>query len=88
MARSTFFCQRLAAIAVHEAGRRSRRKFEGLITCRYHCWSYATNGDLKATPNIGGVDRHHREGFKNSDHGLKPVRSAVFMGHLVRQFER
>ena len=54
----------------------------GLITCRYHCWSYATNGDLKATPNIGGVDRHHREGFKNSDHGLKPVRSAVFMGVL------
>ena len=45
-------------------------------------YSYATNGDLKATPNIGGVDRHHREGFKNSDHGLKPVRSAVFMGIL------
>ena len=39
----------------------------GLITCRYHCWSYATNGDLKATPNIGGVDQHHREGFENSD---------------------
>jgi choline monooxygenase len=54
----------------------------GLITCRYHCWSYATNGDLKATPNIGGVDQHHREGFKNSDHGLKPVRCAVFMGVL------
>ena len=30
----------------------------GLITCRYHCWSYATNGDLKATPHIGGVDQH------------------------------
>jgi len=54
----------------------------GLITCRYHCWSYATNGDLKATPHIGGVDQHHSDGFDNSSHGLKPVRSAVFMGVL------
>jgi choline monooxygenase len=54
----------------------------GLITCRYHCWSYATNGDLKATPHIGGVDQHHADGFQNSAHGLKSVRSAVFMGVL------
>jgi choline monooxygenase len=55
---------------------------KGLITCRYHCWSYATNGDLKATPHIGGVEQHHLGGFDNSAHGLKPVRSAVFMGML------
>jgi choline monooxygenase len=54
----------------------------GLITCRYHCWSYATNGDLKATPHIGGVDQHHSNGFDNLSHGLKSVRSAVFMGVL------
>ncbi len=54
----------------------------GLITCRYHCWAYATNGDLKATPHIGGVDQHHSQGFDNSTHGLKPVRSAVFLGIL------
>lgn len=54
----------------------------GLITCRYHCWSYATNGDLKATPHIGGVGRHQCEGFENARHGLKLVRSAVFMGIL------
>jgi len=54
----------------------------GLITCRYHCWAYATNGDLKATPHIGGVEQHHASGFDNSSHGLKPVRSAVFMGIL------
>jgi choline monooxygenase len=54
----------------------------GLITCRYHCWSYATNGDLKATPHIGGVEQHHAAGFDNAAHGLKPVRSAVFMGIL------
>jgi len=54
----------------------------GVITCRYHCWSYAANGELKATPHIGGVDQHHCSGFENSRHGLKPVRSAVFMGVL------
>ena len=54
----------------------------GLITCRYHCWAYATNGDLKATPHIGGVDQHHSSGFDPSRHGLKRVRSAVFMGIL------
>jgi choline monooxygenase len=51
----------------------------GLITCRYHCWSYSTNGDLKATPHIGGVNQHTCKGFANSEHGLKAVRSAQFM---------
>jgi len=55
---------------------------KGLITCRYHCWAYATNGELKATPHIGGVEQHHASGFDNSAHGLKSVRSAVFMGIL------
>ena len=55
---------------------------KGLITCRYHCWAYATNGDLKATPHIGGVEQHHASGFDNAAHGLKRVRSAVFMGIL------
>jgi choline monooxygenase len=54
----------------------------GLITCRYHCWAYATNGDLKATPHLGGVDQNHSPGFDNSTHGLKPVRSATFLGIL------
>jgi len=55
---------------------------KGLITCRYHCWAYATNGDLKATPHIGGVDQNHSQGFDNSTHGLKPVKSATFLGIL------
>ena len=57
-------------------------EIRGLITCRYHCWAYATNGELKATPHIGGVERHHTQDFDNSTHGLKAVRSAVFMGIL------
>src|SRR5580704_4257708 len=60
----------------------SPSEVRGLITCRYHCWSYATSGELKATPHLGGVDQHHREGFDRGLHGLKPVRSALFLGIL------
>lgn len=55
-------------------------EIHGLINCRYHCWAYAANGDLKATPHIGGVNRHSIDGFDNALHGLKAVRSAEFMG--------
>ncbi len=54
----------------------------GLINCRYHCWAYSVNGDLKATPHIGGVNRHSAAGFDNAEHGLKAVRSAEFMGMI------
>jgi choline monooxygenase len=53
---------------------------QGVINCRYHCWAYSAAGDLKATPHIGGVNRHTVEGFDNAEHGLKAVRSAEFMG--------
>jgi choline monooxygenase len=52
----------------------------GLVNCRYHCWAYAPSGELKATPHLGGVNRHTAEGFDNAAHGLKAVRSAEFMG--------
>jgi choline monooxygenase len=54
----------------------------GLITCRYHCWTYATDGELKATPHIGGVNQHRCDGFNNSEHGLTAIRSAEFLGVL------
>lgn len=54
----------------------------GLISCRYHCWSYTTRGELKRTPHIGGIDRHSLDTFNNADHGLKRVPSAVFIGIL------
>ena len=55
---------------------------QGLITCRYHCWAYALNGELKATPHLGGVGQHTSAGFENAAHGLKRVRSAEFLGVL------
>ncbi len=54
----------------------------GLISCRYHCWSYSLSGNLKSTPHIGGVGLHTAPGFDNADHGLKAVRSAEFLGVL------
>ena len=51
-----------------------------LIRCRYHSWTYEPNGHLKGTPHIGGVNQHTCAGFDVAQHGLKPVRSALFMG--------
>jgi choline monooxygenase len=52
---------------------------QGALRCPYHSWSYNLDGDLKGTPHIGGVGQHKTEGFNPCDHGLKPVRSEVWM---------
>jgi len=52
---------------------------QGALRCPYHSWSYSLDGDLKGTPHIGGVGKHQAEGFNHCDHGLKPVRSALWM---------
>lgn len=48
------------------------------IRCPYHSWVYDLDGKLIATPNIGGPHVNEIAGFEKADHGLKPVRSAVF----------
>ncbi len=53
-------------------------KSKGLIRCPYHSWTYALDGSLKATPFIGGPGTKSCEGFDRSEHGLKPVRTAVW----------
>lgn len=45
------------------------------IVCGYHCWSYDLDGNLKGTPNIGGIGVHHCEGIDRSELGLVAVRS-------------
>lgn len=50
------------------------------IRCPYHSWDYDFNGDLKATPLIGGVGVNQVDGFSCDDNGLKPVRSHIWMG--------
>jgi len=48
-----------------------------MLMCPYHAWTYNLDGDLCATPFFGGKV-HQPEGFEMSEHGLKPVRVAVW----------
>jgi len=54
----------------------------GAIRCPYHSWTYALNGDLRATPNLGGVGIHTHELFEQDAHGLKAVRCEVWLGSV------
>lgn len=51
----------------------------GMISCPYHSWTYDLEGNLRATPHIGGVNVHTVDGFECADHGLKKVRSHIWM---------
>ena len=51
----------------------------GAIRCAYHAWTYDLEGRLTGTPNIGGPGRHEADGFDRSAHGLKAVRSGVWL---------
>ncbi|MBT8115178.1 MAG: aromatic ring-hydroxylating dioxygenase subunit alpha [Arenicella sp.] len=68
-------CSHRGMVLVHEPG-----PVRKLIRCRYHSWSYDLQGDLKATPHIGGVGHNSAEGFTCEGKGLKEIRSAQWMG--------
>ncbi len=46
------------------------------LTCPWHGWSYALDGTLRHTTNIGGEGQHRCQGFATGELGLKDVRSA------------
>lgn len=50
-----------------------------VIRCPYHSWTYQLDGSLQGTPHIGGVGKHDIEGFQRDKHGLRPVRSHVWL---------
>lgn len=52
---------------------------EGVIRCSYHSWSYDLNGNLKGTPHVGGIGQHKDERFKCEKHGLRALRSVIWM---------
>jgi choline monooxygenase len=54
------------------------RNVQNSLRCPYHSWIYDLEGNLTATPNIGGAKQHSCEGFDKSKHGLKGVRSVLF----------
>ena len=59
-----------------------QKKTNGMLVCPYHSWTYDLNGKLRATPHIGGVGNHQAKGFYPQNHGLKEVRSHIWLGVL------
>jgi choline monooxygenase len=51
-----------------------------VIRCPYHKWGYDLSGQLKTTPNIGGMGIHEVAGFDCVDHALTGVRCDESMG--------
>ncbi|SOY44495.1 aromatic ring-hydroxylating oxygenase subunit alpha [Cupriavidus taiwanensis] len=68
-------CSHRGMKLVQEAG-----EIQGVIRCGYHSWTYDLNGALKGTPHIGGVNQHKDPRFACEKHGLKALRSHVWMG--------
>jgi len=50
----------------------------GMIRCPYHSWSYSLNGDLCATPMVGGTGIHTHEAINHDELGLFKIRSTVW----------
>ena len=66
-----------------------------LIRCPYHSWSYDLCGNLKNAPYFGGEARALPLDFELEDHGLMPVKCAVWhdwvfvnLGDDPQSFER
>lgn len=67
-------CSHRGMILVHD-----EMEVQGALRCKYHSWSYNLDGELKGTPHLGGIGQQRSEGFNHCDHGLRPVRSVVWM---------
>lgn len=53
-------------------------KVRGLITCPYHGWCYGTKGDLRSTPNVGGMGENTHDSIENEKLALFTLRSHVW----------
>ena len=59
---------------VREPGR-----MPGRIRCPYHAWTYGLDGALLGTPHVGGPGRHENEGFERRRHGLRALRTGLWL---------
>lgn len=64
------------------------KKTNGRITCPYHAWTYSVEGDLVATPNIGGAGIDSLANFNCIGKGLKEIRSHVWIGVVFIHLEQ
>jgi len=56
------------------------------IVCPYHGWTYKLDGELIATPHIGGAGQHFCERFARQHLGLRGVRAGEWAGHIFVNF--
>ena len=54
-------------------------KLKNTIRCPYHSWSYNFDGELIATPHVGGMNIHEANGFIKSKSNLKEVSTHIWM---------
>ena len=54
-------------------------KLKNVIRCPYHSWSYDFEGNLVATPHIGGLNIHQSKNFDKDKSNLKSVRTKIWM---------
>ena len=52
---------------------------KNVIRCPYHSWSYDFEGNLVATPHIGGLNVHQSEKFEKTKSNLKEIRTKIWM---------
>ena len=56
---------------------------KNILRCPYHSWSYDFEGNLVATPHLGGINKHEHKKFDKSKNGLKEVRSAIWLDLIM-----
>ena len=52
---------------------------KNVIRCPYHSWAYDFNGQLVATPHIGGLNNHQFTNFNKTKSNLKEVKTKLWM---------
>ena len=58
-------------------------KIRNVIRCPYHSWSYTADGELVATPHIGGMNKHFSSKFDKSKSNLKEIKSYVWLDLII-----
>ncbi len=56
---------------------------KNVLRCPYHSWSYDFEGNLVATPHLGGINKHDHDDFDKSKSGLKEVRTNIWLDLIM-----
>ena len=56
-----------------------KKNTRGLIRCPYHSWCYNLDGELKATPHVGGTGVNFHKDVEKKNLGLFKIKSHLFL---------